>query len=261
MYSGMSEDGSVASNIVATVKEQASQGCPVVTTSEISNALNVSRQTVHNHIDDALATEKISRGTIGNADVYWVAEDSHPPDSRAAPARVTDHPDFPGFYGEGWERRGHWRGLRSLIRTDIAEGSSPEHRALFLAEIFTTVNGAALPLAEEMAALAPGDYEGASDKSREDLLSMREPVMSSTEVEYYLVEKPLFSVPEYGAVEGLAEFCVTYQNDVAESLFQDNTLADLSDEGIEAWVPDCAAILETGDTLDEFLADAFQWKW
>jgi hypothetical protein len=231
-------------------------GDRVLTTGDLADDLGVSDQTIRNHIDAVLEHPGINTRKIRGAPVFW-----HEPESA-----YNGGPRFGGlggseaFFPTAWERRGHWQGLRQHLVKDAGAGAPAEKRAKYLWELFRTHDQLMASVTHKLNSLR------ADDNSRgvpDEFYQAFEPAVSSDTIRYYFDERTYFETDAYGEVVGLFDFEDYYR--AAESEFENDVLTveldELDAETIDAWVPSCAEILDTGDALVDITSEIYNWKW
>lgn len=262
--------GTAEAKIIAAIDERSRRSgtCPVSTTTDIADAINVSAQTVRNHIDGAIAKSRIQRGTIRGADVFWVdIQESVDSPSESEGNRVPPITDAEDeiFFGSLWEHRGYWQGVRQKLRRDEAVGAPPTRRVQYLWEVFRYIeNGAPESLFRTLLIIQSGEVADVVDADQDAVYEMASPRVSEEQMRYYLSNKSLFEVEAYGEVTGLAEFGAEYSFEVLAAFEGESgefDLTDLSDDEIDAWVPDCGQILEAGDAWDDFVSELYGVWW
>lgn len=237
-------------------------GSPVSTTGDLAEDLDVTAQTVRNHVDEVLAYPSIKTRKIRGASVYWYEQDD---------PIEGDTPQFGGmgsdeFSPAGWERRGHWQGLRQHLRADAAEGASPARRVEYLWEVFRNFDVLGGPLNVRLNLLREDAGDGETrDYSTvpSEFYEIAEPHVSSEEMEYYFDERRFFETEAYGEVVGVFGFReyeqavrTEFENEVGTVV-----LEEIDDEKIDAWVPECEEILDVGDAWMDLISDITGKRW
>lgn len=237
-----------------------SDGSPVSTTADIAEELDVTPQTIRNHINQALAYPGIKHREIRGAPVYWYEEDTAFEDKTPQFGGLLDENDF---YPLAWERRGHWQGLRQHIRADVGNDVPANRRAKYLWEVFGNHSAMRAGLSIRLNKLT--DTSGPTSRSDvpEEFYEMGEPTVSAKTMKYYFEERPLLEVEAYGDVVGFWEF-EDYEHSLKTEFRNEVGAVDLEtidNAKINQWVPTCEEILDVGDAWDGLLSDLYNWKW
>ncbi|WP_155118479.1 hypothetical protein [Halorubrum sp. BV1] len=219
--------------------------CPVLTVSDLAEAVDVSDQSVRNQLDDLEQKPGVRSRKVGQAQVYWYSQAAQS-DSTSLDVQAVIEDARQELWEEIVKNRAVYLDRRRQLLSEYEDGDVPARKRLAVLEALIDYleNGTALRV-----------HWADLDEDGHDAYDLPEDGLSREAAERYVEEMVLFTDSEHGNVEGLSGLFSIWTTIglTATDGHGNRSLDNIDESELEILVPSVDALLAAGDVADRFV--------
>lgn len=253
---------------------------PVFTAKELAEELDVTRQTVLNKMEEVEEKPGVRSEMIGQAKVWWADTNSYTDDTSLERTIARNRRET---WRELLRERATWLDNRQTLIEQMENGEDTFRTRLVmlhqLSHYFTlATSGSTIEhdgalfyeLYESRDELYNTDSEELENIERPeetpdlDLTTLASDRFPEERIRYYLFDAPLFTTEGGEEIVGIAEFIITYDNEIQRGLRDEHgniTLEDVDPSDIGHQLPTEQSLIAGGDAIDRFVTKLFNIRW